>query len=1108
MAEASVTDTVNLSSASGASAPASTGERHNQPQSSRGRPWLDRNRRLGIHDRPHPSSRQANAEGHAKEPHEHNDNTALPDDISSTRHGIRGWRGRGGRGGDNSRNNDRWNQGPRWPRAGVDNGHSGWDHGPVRSQRPNTPPVYRARNTENQPGQPGGTSTADHHAVPRDTWPKKTRRGRVERLRGPLPRDKETNQENVAAAREHGTNQASVEHLELEQEQRNQVGWRRGGGGGGGGGGRQQNPRKKGPSFHPSDHSNWRERETPHMGGEEGEQKEENSRGGKEEAFRRGGSGRDQGKRPRMQEQGQRRGGGGAERRTGPVKRVEVPKSKETQTGCLIEQLTEEKYECMVCCDVIRVMAPVWSCQSCYHVFHLNCIKKWARSPASQADDSGEGWRCPACQNVTFKAPTSYSCFCGKVTNPEYQRSEIPHSCGDMCGKKRAGSDCNHPCNILCHPGPCPQCPAFVTKSCICGRTSKQVRCSQTESLRCEQVCGALLTCAEHCCTQVCHQGLCQPCQLRVQQVCYCGVVHREVSCGTDRKSFDGTGYFTCNKPCGKMLDCQAHRCMQTCHPGQCQPCPRSTKLVRSCPCGQTALAKLLELGYPERRSCTDTIPSCGKVCNKPLPCGDADTIHLCDKLCHEDSCGPCSLTSTIKCRCGSKTKEVPCAQIQHEEELLFTCERRCSKKRSCGRHKCGEMCCVDVEHKCTLICGYKLNCGLHRCQELCHRGHCQPCWQTSFDELTCYCGETVMYPPVPCGTKPPECKQPCTRQHDCDHPVFHSCHSDDRCPPCTYLTKKWCMGNHEQRSNIPCHLQDISCGLVCNKPLPCGSHRCKRICHRGECNAEGECKQPCPHPRPECGHPCTAPCHVGTPCPRTTCTAKVSMQCDCGRRKETMPCSEAANSYQRYTAIAMASKLSDMQLGESVDICQLTKKEQKPAKLECDQECATLERNRRLAEALQIDQSADPFNTKPSSCKYSDSLKEDARKDFKFVSEVEEEIKNLVELVNKGKQPKKSHCFPPMRREQRRILHELAEVYGVESVSYDSEPKRNVVITATRGKSVCPNSTLTALIERETAARAPPPIAHFKQYHSKADGNNWRRHSREESIDYFDVQD
>ncbi len=79
-----------------------------------------------------------------------------------------------------------------------------------------------------------------------------------------------------------------------------------------------------------------------------------------------------------------------------------------------------------------------------------------------------------------------------------------------------------------------------------------------------------------------------------------------------------------------------------------------------------------------------------------------------------------------------------------------------------------------------------------------------------------------------------------------------------------------------QQRSNIPCHLQDISCGLACNKMLPCEMHRCRRICHRGECVAEGGCLQPCVLPRPDCGHPCAAPCHKGGSCPRTTCTAKV----------------------------------------------------------------------------------------------------------------------------------------------------------------------------------------------------------------------------------------
>ncbi|XP_062850075.1 transcriptional repressor NF-X1 isoform X2 [Trichomycterus rosablanca] len=1068
--------------------------RLSQPLPRRGRPWSNHNRNWEGRDRPHPRSSQSSSALYANEQQQYYDNTAIPlHGTSSTRHDIRGGRGRGrgGRGGNH--NSDLPTQGPRFARPKSNNDHLRQDRGT------NCPPVHNFLDAENLQNPTGEAHMRETQPDTREALPKKSRRGKGD-ARKPLTREKATNQANPAAADAYPATDVLVEHVEPENNPRNNKEWR--------GSGRLANHRKKGPAIHPSIQGNWRERAPQHMDKEDDDLKEDKARGSKEDPNWRSGTGRDQEKRARIHEQGPRRAGG-AERRTGPIKRVELPKSKETQTSCLIEQLTEEKYECMVCCDIIRLMAPVWSCHSCFHVFHLNCIKKWARSPASQADESGQGWRCPACQNVSIQLPSSYICFCGKVTNPEHQRNEIPHSCGEICGKKRTGEDCNHRCNILCHPGPCPQCPAFVTKSCICGRTSKQVRCSQTGALRCEQVCGAQLNCAEHSCSEICHQGQCQPCQVRVQQVCYCGVVHREVACGTDRENFDGSGHFSCHKPCGKMLECQSHRCQQMCHTGDCQPCPLSPSRVRSCPCGQTSLAKLLELGYSERRTCTDPIPSCGKTCNKPLPCGDDDTVHLCSKLCHEDRCGPCSLTSTIKCRCGTKTKAVPCAEVK-SEELTFTCEKRCNKKRSCGRHKCGELCCIDIEHKCTLICGYKLNCGHHRCLEVCHLGNCQQCWQTSFDELTCYCGETVMYPPIPCGTRPPECKKTCSRQHDCDHPVFHSCHSEERCPPCTYLTKKWCMGNHEQRSNIPCHLQDISCGLVCNQSLSCGFHCCKKICHRGDCQAEGECKQPCPQPRPECGHPCNAPCHFGSPCPYISCTAKVAIQCDCGRRKETIPCTEATSHSQRHAAIAMASKLSDLQLGDSVNIAQLTKKDQKQARLECDQECATLERNRRLAEALQIDQTVDAFNSKSSSGKYSDSLKEDARKEFKLVKEVEEEIRNLVELANKGKQPRRVHSFQPMKREHRRIVHELAEVYGVESDSYDSEPKRNVVITAIKGKSACPTSTLTALIERETAARAPPPIAHFKQYSSKTDSSNaWPKHPKDEpSIDYFDVQD
>ncbi|XP_053253153.1 transcriptional repressor NF-X1 isoform X3 [Podarcis raffonei] len=731
--------------------------------------------------------------------------------------------------------------------------------------------------------------------------------------------------------------------------------------------------------------------------------------------------------------------------------------------------------------------------------------KKQNDAPKSKEThtDGNSGWRCPACQNVSSQVPNIYTCFCGRVKNPEWNRNEIPHSCGELCRKKRSAQDCPHLCNILCHPGPCPSCPAFMTKKCECGRTSHSVRCGHSTAIQCTNICGNVLNCGTHSCAQICHSGKCQPCELTVKQVCYCGSTSREVLCGTSED------HFSCLRTCGKKLSCGMHNCAQVCHPQSCQPCPRLPQIVHCCPCGQTPLNKLLELGCTERKLCTDPIPSCGRTCGKPLPCSSFDAVHTCENLCHEGECGPCSRTSKISCRCALKTKEVPCASLKNQVEVVFLCDKRCNKKLSCGRHKCNEICCVDKEHKCSLICGRKLNCGIHRCEEPCHRGNCQKCWQTSFEELTCYCGESVIYPPIPCGTRPPECKNSCTRPHECDHPVYHSCHSEDKCPPCTYLIQKWCMGRHELRSNIPCYLTDISCGLPCDRMLKCGMHKCKRICHKGECLIDEECRQPCTILRLHCNHPCMSPCHPSLPCPTTSCSAKVELHCECGRRKETMICSEASSTFQRIAAISIASKLTDPHHGDSIEISKLiTKKEMKQTRLQCDDECLALERNRRFAEALHIDDSSDPFNVRASVPKYSDSLKEDARKDLKFVSEVEKEMKALVEAVNKSKHTKKSHCFPPMNREHRRIIHELAQAYGIESVSYDNEPKRNVVISAVKGKSVCPTVTLTSLLTKERQTRPPPPIPHHKQSEKHGNSSTERGFKEEPVIDYFDVQD
>lgn len=79
------------------------------------------------------------------------------------------------------------------------------------------------------------------------------------------------------------------------------------------------------------------------------------------------------------------------------------------------------------------------------------------------------------------------------------------------------------------------------------------------------------------------------------------------------------------------------------------------------------------------------------------------------------------------------------------------------------------------------------------------------------FEELTCHCGSAVLYPPIPCGTLPPECNNPCSRRHTCPHPgeivwlpslisSLQSCVF--LCTSSSWLTTlKWCLTLH--RSDI-----------------------------------------------------------------------------------------------------------------------------------------------------------------------------------------------------------------------------------------------------------------------------------------------------------------
>uniref|UniRef100_A0A8R1Y3S1 R3H domain-containing protein n=1 Tax=Onchocerca volvulus TaxID=6282 RepID=A0A8R1Y3S1_ONCVO len=688
--------------------------------------------------------------------------------------------------------------------------------------------------------------------------------------------------------------------------------------------------------------------------------------------------------------------------------------SLQTLRDRLKKQLEEESYECMICCQIIRANEWIWTCKKCYHMFHINraksygCITQWA----AKSFETDIGWRCPSCQNVTFELPKQYRCFCNKKLNPPTQRfPDMPHSCNAICGKTR-GAGCTHPCTDQCHPGPCSECALTIVQKCNCGRQNIAGRCGKQLEFKCSMVCGKMLNCGLHKCEIICHQGECNVCEHVITQKCFCGLEERIVPCTVQNLQVTS---FSCGAPCTGMYTCNIHKCELRCHDkygrDDCGLCSLSPQKREYCPCGRTLI---VEVRKEVRTSCTDPIPTCKNVCGKVLPCGPKDKPHRCMQLCHTGSCSQCPLNTSISCRCKTLKKIIPCQEfVLYSAENPYLCVRRCKKLKTCQNHRCQAICCVDEEHVCMQICGKKLNCGIHNCDRLCHVGQCPRCLQASFDEQYCLCGHTIREPPVPCGTSLPPCDQPCSRQHSCDHPPMHSCHAEPECPPCTVLTQKPCYGAHEIRSNIPCFLNDVSCGRPCDKKLLCNVHRCKRICHAGECLVNNaSCQQPCTKRRvgEACDHICGLPCHGDTSCPKTPAPS----QC-----------------------------------------------------LPCDVECQRALRNKKVAEILNIS-----YSSAADAVSYTIFLKNKVETDYKEILDIEDTLVELVhDLDAQPNMASVSHSFPPMHSELRRIIHEYSGYFGIETISHGQEPRRNVVATAKRGVSYVPAVFLTASKKQATSS-------------------------------------
>lgn len=148
-------------------------------------------------------------------------------------------------------------------------------------------------------------------------------------------------------------------------------------------------------------------------------------------------------------------------------------------------------------------------------------------------------------------------------------------------------------------------------------------------------------------------------------------------------------------------------------------------------------------------------------------------------------------------------------------------------------------------------------------------------------------------------------------------------------------------------------------------------------------------------------------------------------MQCECGNLKKTRTCYEYSNEYRRIVNTQLASTMQEVQNGIKIslkDVLGCTKRTNKT--LECNNECKTLERNRRLELAF-----GPRDQTKQQLPPYSDFLKTYAKKDSNLVKEIHTKLTDLVKLAKESKQKSRSYSFSIMNREKRQVVHEMCEV-------------------------------------------------------------------------------
>ncbi|KAF7248186.1 NF-X1-type zinc finger protein NFXL1 [Varanus komodoensis] len=346
----------------------------------------------------------------------------------------------------------------------------------------------------------------------------------------------------------------------------------------------------------------------------------------------------------------------------------------------------------------------------------------------------------------------------------------------------------------------CYPCPETVDVKCNCGKTLLKVPCGRertTKPPRCKELCRQPPTC-HHPCREKhsCHFGPCPPCR----------------------------------QPCKKILENCGHFCPASCHD---EALVKQAGLVR-----EKSIISVKESDKVERVPYVETDKATAYNISQQAPGNSQLSLLLFRQhylVLHVKSLFQPNALGNMR-YCNYQNVE---SYPRWPPSKIFTLLIFQITPLPCHTAR---------PFSCKRVCGRLLDCQNHTCMKECHK-----ITETDNDN-------DVQKASQECSQCEEECSKP--RPPGCPHPCPLPCHPGE-CAPCAQMIR------------MKCHCKLTSLYIECIKVI------CADLKEKDELSS---CKNQCPKEL-SCGHRCKELCHSGD-CPQN-CNQKVKVRCPCKRLKK-----------------------------------------------------------------------------------------------------------------------------------------------------------------------------------------------------------------------------